>query len=175
MQKFKWIILVGFTGLLFTSFRLPDKDKINWITLDQLNSLYAKNPKPILIDVYTDWCGWCKQMDRTTYRDHKLSSYINDKYYAVRFNAESTDTVLFNHKKYAFNQQYKTNDLALYLTFGRLEYPHTIFLSSPAAQPAPLSGYMKPKEMEGPLKFFGEKADASTTFVEFSKTLKKEW
>ena len=76
---------------------------------------------------------------------------------------------------YKFNAHYETNDLAMYLTFGQLEYPTTIFLSSIDARPAPLSGYMKPKEMEGPLKFFGEKADASQTFVEFNKTMKKEW
>ena len=175
MQKFKWSLLLLITTAVFMSFNVHDKEKINWLTMSEVKELYAKNPKPILIDVYTDWCGWCKQMDKTTYRDDKLAAYINAKYYAVKFNAESTDTITFNNIKYAYNQQLKTNELAMYLTYGRLEYPHTIFLSSPSAQPAPLSGYLKPKEMEAPLKFFGEKADASQTFVEFNKSMKKEW
>lgn len=175
MQKFKYLFVSLLILSLFTGYKTAPKEKINWITLKQLNELYESNPKPILIDVYTDWCGWCKEMDRTTYRNDKLATYVNDKYYAVRFDAESTDTVVFNSIKYAYNPGLRTNELALYLTFGRLEYPHTIFLSSPAAKPAPLSGYMKPKEMEAPIKFFGEKADANQTFVDFNKKMKKEW
>ncbi len=175
MQKFKWIfglILIMTTAM---SFQAPVKETINWITFAELNTLYQKEPRPILVDVYTGWCGWCKQMDKTTYKNEKLAKYVNEKYYAVKFDAESKDTITFNNKKFTYDPAIKTNGLALYLTFDRLEYPTTIFLSAINARPAPLSGYMKPKEMEAPLKFFGEKADASTTFVEFNKKLKSEW
>ena len=79
------IILIAFTVVSFIS---PNKEKINWITVSQLNELYSKNPKPILLDVYTSWCGWCKEMDRTTYKNEKVVKYINEHYYAVRLNAE---------------------------------------------------------------------------------------
>ena len=114
-------------------------------------------------------------MDRTTYTNEKVVSYINQHYYAVRYDAESRDSVIFNNKSFRYNQQYKTNEVALYLSFGRLEYPNTIFLSTIDARPAPLSGYMKPKEIEAPLKYFAERKSAQETFVEFNKKLKKEW
>ena len=132
-------------------------------------------PRPILIDLYTEWCGWCRVMDRTTYTNEKVVSYINQHYYAVRYDAESRDSVIFNNKTFRYNQQYKTNGVALYLSFDRLEYPTPIFLSTIDARPAPLSGYMKPKEMEAPLKYFAERKTAQETFVEFNKKLKKEW
>ncbi len=55
------------------------------------------------MDVYTNWCGWCKVMDRKTYRINKLASYVNEHYYAVKFNAESKDSLVFNNKKYGYN------------------------------------------------------------------------
>lgn len=157
------------------SFSTPPKEKINWITLEQLNTMYSKEPKPILFDVYTDWCGWCKEMDRKTYNNQKVADYINSHYYAVKLNAESTESFFLNKKAYGFNPETKNNSLAEYLLFGRMEYPSTVFLSAIDARPAPLSGYLKPKEIEAPLKYFGDGAHTSITFVEFNQKLKKEW
>ncbi len=137
--------------------------------------MYAKEPRPILVDIYTDWCGWCKEMDRTTYKNEKLASYINQKYYAVKFNAESRDAVTFNKQLFKYNPKYRTNELAFYLTGGNLSYPTTVFISALDGQPAPLPGYLKPKQMEGPAKYFGEKANEKGTFVEFNKKLHPEW
>lgn len=175
MKKVNGFIIIVFTAVIACSFIHPDKEKINWITIQQLDELYSKNPKPILLDVYTDWCGWCKEMDRTTYKNDKVAKYINEHYYAVRLNAESSDSLFFNNKKYGYNAQYKSNELAEYFLFGRMEFPTTVFLPTIDARPAPLAGYLKPKEIEAPLKYFAEDAHKTQTFVEFNKALKTEW
>ena len=172
VTKILIIILIVFTGISFIS---PNKEKINWITIKQLDEAYSKNPKPILLDVYTSWCGWCKEMDRTTYKNEKVVKYINEHYYAVRLDAESGDSLFFNNKKYGYNAKYKSNELAEYLLFGRMEFPTTVFLPTIDARPAPLGGYLKPKEIEAPLKYFGEGAHKTQTFIEFNKMLKTEW
>ncbi len=114
-------------------------------------------------------------MDRTTYKNQKVVAYINEHYYAVKYNAESKTAVLFNNKTYQYNQRYKTNDLAVFLSSGQLEYPNSIFLSSIDAKPAPLTGYMKPKEIEAPLKYFAERKNEEESFIEFNKKMKSEW
>ena len=176
MQRFQKVFLIIFLlAMVSLAFKPMAKEKINWISFEELQLEYEKNPKPIVIDLYTSWCGWCKEMDKTTYKHDKLAAYINEHYYAVKYDAESRDAVLFNKISYGFNKKYATNDLAMYFTFGRLEYPTTVFLSSLDARPAPLSGYMKPKEMEAPLKYFAERTNFQETFIEFNKRMKKEW
>ena len=172
VTRFLIIILIAATAVSFIS---PNKEKINWITVSQLNELYRKDPKPILLDVYTSWCGWCKEMDRTTYKNEKVVKYINEHYYAVKLDAESTDSLFFNDKKYGYNARYKSNELAEFLLFGRMEFPTTVFLPTIDARPAPLAGYLKPKEMEAPLKYFAEGAHKTQTFIEFNQALKTEW
>ena len=116
-----------------------------------MQEAYAKEPRPILIDMYTSWCGWCKVMDKKTYTNENVVAYINKKFYAVKFNAESKATLSF------------------------LGFPSTILLSKPEAPPAVISGYMIPSEMEAPLKYFGSNANEKQSFIEFEKALKKEW
>lgn len=174
MHILKSILFVSII-LSIVSFTTKPKEKINWISIAELNEKYEQQPKPILIDLYTDWCGWCKVMDKNTYGNEKVAAYINENYYAVKFDAESKADVTFNKVVYKYNPQYKSNEFAMYLTFGRMEFPTTVFLSAPNARPAPLSGYLKPKEIEAPLKFFGGRNDQKQTFVAFEKTLKKVW
>lgn len=174
MQKVKLFFLLISILFFHTGF-ITVKEKINWIGFDELEKVYSNNPKPILIDVYTSWCGWCKVMDKETYNNEKVARYINEKYYAVKFNAESPDSVIFNGKKYGYDAANRSNQLALYLLYSRMEFPSTVFLSAPGAQPAPIPGFLKPAQIEAPLKFFGDGAYKNKTFPEFVNALKKEW
>ncbi|MBL0357040.1 MAG: DUF255 domain-containing protein [Chitinophagaceae bacterium] len=158
MQKvavFFIAVIVIVSTLAFTNMK---KDKVQWLTVAELQAAYSKNPKPILVDVYTGWCGWCKVMDRETYAKDNVAAYINEKYYAVKLDAESKESFEWNGKKYGYSAQNKSNDLAVYLLYGQMSFPTTVFLPALDAQPAPMAGYLKPNELEAPLKFFGDGA-----------------
>jgi uncharacterized protein YyaL (SSP411 family) len=175
MQKVKYFFILLVLPALLFSFKPLKKEKINWLNLAELTAAYNKQPKPIIIDVYTSWCGWCKVMDKETYSNDNVANYINQNYYAVKFDAESRDSVEYAGKKYGYNPAYKANELAVYLLFGRMGYPTTVLLSSIDAQPAPISGYLKPAELEPPLKFFGDGVYKTQNFPDFMKAFSPKW
>jgi len=175
MQKVTGIFMGTLVLFAFASFTTPKKEKVQWLSFSELQAAYTKNPKPILVDVYTNWCGWCKVMDKQTYGNDKVAGYINEKYYAVKFDAESKDTVEWNGIKFAYNTQNKVNDMAVYLLSGQMSYPSTVFLSTLSAKPAPLPGFLKPKEIESPLRFFGDGIHKTKNFEEFMKDFSATW
>lgn len=74
--------------------------EIKWMTLDEALVKQKKNPKPIFMNVYTDWYEPCKMLDKETFQDAEVIDYINKNYYAVKFNAEGNSTVFFKGNKF---------------------------------------------------------------------------
>src|SRR5436190_24321530 len=114
-----------FTGILLLFFALlafkpandkkPEKEAINWITIQEAEKLSKKHPRKIVIDVYTDWCGWCKKMDKSTFADKNVATYVNKNFYAVKFNAETQEDIVLNGKTCRFDPNNKVNELAIEL------------------------------------------------------------
>ena len=175
MQKVAVILVTGWLWLCFTSFLPAPAKKVNWMSVKELHAAYARQPKPILVDVYTGWCGWCKVMDRETYSRAEVADYINEHFYPVKLDAESKETFDWNGKTFTYNRQYKSNDLAIWLLYGQMSYPSTVFIPTLDGQPAPLAGYLKPAELEAPLRYFGEGAYKSKKFPEFMQGFQPNW
>ena len=127
------------------------------------------------MDIYTSWCYWCKVMDKKTYTNSKVISYINSHFYAVKVNAETKDILKWDNKEYDYNPGNKVNDFALYATRGQLAFPNTIIFGDLNQEPTSIPGFMEPKEIEVILKYFGENMYKKKNFNEYSKNFKSTW
>jgi thioredoxin-related protein len=175
MKPLRYLSVVILLFAVLTSFKHPKKQKVNWINLAELKDAYRKEPKPIIIGVYTTWSGWCKAMEKETYSHDDVANYINENYYAVKFDAETKDSVEFAEKKYGYNAGYKANELAVHLLEGHMGYPATILLPTTSAQPAPLPGFLKPSELEPKLRFIGEGAYKQREYPDYVKDFTAKW
>ncbi len=176
----KLLVLVGTITLIFSAGKPVDgaegaTDKTKWITLKDAADSLKKQKRPVLIDLYTDWCGWCKVMDKKTYSNNNVSQYLKQKFYAVKVDAESKQAIEWNGKSFSYNQQYRTNEFALYLTNGQLSYPTTVILPSDGSAPQAIPGYLEPKDFEMVVKYFGEGHYGKTPFDEYQKNFKATW
>jgi thioredoxin-related protein len=106
------------------------QDKVHWLTWEEAIQKSKTKKKKILVDIYTPWCGWCKKMDKSTYQSPELADYINQHYYAVKFDAESTADIVLNNKTYKYTRYGAKgyHELASVLLQGKLSYPSTVFL-----------------------------------------------
>ena len=150
--------------------------EIHWITsIDELQAKMAQNPKKVYMDVYTDWCGWCKKMDATTFQNPDLIKYMNNNFYAVRLNAERKDTIHFQGKDYYFNPQLRANTFAYELMKGNLTYPTAIVMMENFQNTQAIAGYMDVKQIESLLTYLGDNAFKHQSWDAYQKTYKPIW
>jgi uncharacterized protein YyaL (SSP411 family) len=130
---------------------------VKWYTIEQAMALTKKEPRKIMIDVYTTWCKWCKVMDTATFNNPVIAGYLNEKYYPVKFNAEQKADVTLDGKTYKFvpggGRGY--HELAATLLNGNLGYPSVVFLDEQAKMIQPMQGYIQARQFDQIIKFIG--------------------
>lgn len=148
---------------------------IQWLNLDELQTAMKKSPKKVWIDVYTDWCGWCKRMDATTFKHPSVVDYMNQHFYAVKLNAEQKDSILFLGKAYGFVPEYRANMFAIELLQGRMSYPSNVFMEENFQNAQIIPGYQSVQQMEMVLKYLAENIYKSKKFDEYRDAFKPTW
>ena len=152
-----------------------DGPGIEWLDFEEAMKRNEKKPRKIFIDMYTDWCGWCKKMDQSTFVDPVIVDYMNKNYYSVKFDAERADTVIFQNTPYV-NQnpegRRSSHDLAKALLQGRMSYPSFVFLHSTGKILTIVPGFRKSEEMEPILHFIAEDAYEKDSWDDFNSNFK---
>lgn len=153
--------------------------KINWVSVEEAQALAKKDTnKVVMIDVYTNWCGPCKMMSKNTFGDPIVIDYINENFIAVKFNAESPDSVKFGDKWF-YNPGYDparkgknaTHQFAsIASTNGRLAYPTLVFLNHKNEIITPITGYLTGPQLEPILGYLGSKAFFKQDYQTYQST-----
>ena len=139
MKNFKIITFLSLVSFSFLAFQgcyqtaTASTEKISsdissalqWYSVSDLDELQKKAPKKVIVDIYTDWCKWCKVMDEKTFTDAELISYLNSNYYMVKLNAETKSDISFKGTAYGYVQSGRRgyHSLAKELSKDKLSYP----------------------------------------------------
>ena len=171
MPKFSVIILFLLSSWSAMSIA---QDKIQWMSIEEAEELAqtSENPKKIFIDVYTDWCGWCKKMDQLTFNNPAVSNYMNATFYMVKFNAESKDDVNVKGMTFSFVPSGRRgyHELAVALTQGKLSYPTVVFLNPELNMITPLPGFRTADPFLQIAKFIGDNIYQNTSWEDYVKS-----
>ncbi len=174
MKNFILISILSFIS--FTAFAQKEP-KVDWLTIEEAFARTSENPKKILIDVYTDWCGWCKRMDATTFSDPIIAKYIMENFYPVKLNAERKDTVTVGNQTFVNDNPAKKrnpHNMAIALMQGKMSYPTIVYLDETFNIIQAVPGYQTPETIEPILHFLNEDNYKEIPWEEYQKTFKSQ-
>ena len=156
---------------------------VKWMSFDEAVEKSKTEKRKIFIDVYTDWCGWCKVMDKNTFTDPAIAKLLNEKYYPVKFDAEQTADVVFRGTTFKFVPfgNKGAHQLAMALLNNQMSYPNFVFLDEEFRivpifeNSTSVPGYRKPEEFHIFLSFVGGDFFKKTSIQEYQKAYKSPY
>jgi thioredoxin-related protein len=148
-------VTLVFISLSSFTLLIPGEPGIRWMTLEQAFAENQKKPKKIIIDVYTNWCGWCKVMDKKTFTNPEVIKYINENYYAVKLDAETKENITIGNVTYSYNETNRANDVAIALLQGKMSFPSIVYLDEGFNMIQPIPGYMEARQFHEIITFIG--------------------
>ena len=151
------------------------QSKIDWVSIDELEQRQQIEPRKVIVDLYTQWCGWCKKMDSSTFADSNITNLVSENYYAVRFDAESRQDVSFMGNNYEYVKKYGRggyHELAAALTEGQLSFPTIIFMDESLHVIQAIRGYQGPERFQRILSYFAFDYHKTTPWNQFENDFK---
>jgi len=146
-------------------------EEVKWYTWEEAIALTEENPKKLFIDMYTDWCGWCKRMDATTFRDPEVVKLLNTEFYPVKFDAEQKEDVVYKDHTFKFIDSGRrgVHELAYSLLDGNLGYPSYVYLDEAQRRITISPGYKPADKMTVELEFISGNHYKNSSFEEYMK------
>lgn len=154
----------------------PEEVAIKWYSWDEAIALNAKKPKKIFIDLYTEWCGYCKKMDASTFKDEAVAKYMNEHFYAVKFDAEQKGDVVYNNHTFQHHPEVGRNgvhELAYALLDGKLSYPSFVYMDEKIERISISPGYKDPATLLKEMHFTAEEHYKTKSWADYLNNVKQ--
>jgi thioredoxin-related protein len=135
---------------------------IAWRAWDRGLEEARASGRPVLVNVVTDWCGYCRRMKAEVYAKPEIRDYLADHFVVVTLNAEAADPAHYEGKA--------LNSRSLAARFGVSGYPTTIFLRSDGEHLVNVPGYVESPNFLRILHYIGDgHMERGVTFKEFTE------
>jgi thioredoxin-related protein len=150
------------------------------MTIEEAFEAQKSVPREIIVDVYTEWCGPCKLLDKNTFGNPDVIRFVNEHFYAVKFNAEGSEKVTFQGNTFE-NPGYDPNKKGRNAThqftrfLGVTGYPTILFFNDSGQYLTPVVGYQKPQQLELYLRLFYEELYKSLSTQEAFNTYRESF
>lgn len=91
-------LLISLLGT--TSLPAQDVQPVQWMGFEALDDALRREARPVVLYFYTDWCAYCRKMDKRVFTKEEIASLLNERYYAVKMDAETSDTIDFEGQSF---------------------------------------------------------------------------
>ncbi|MDI6766419.1 MAG: thioredoxin fold domain-containing protein [Bacteroidota bacterium] len=155
----KTLILV--TALFLVSYigYANNKIELKWKKYDVGLAEAKKAKKKIIVDVYTDWCKWCKKLDKEVYADDSVAAYLQKQYILVKVNGESSTQIKYKGKQ--------LTEMQLTQLLKVTGFPAIIFLDTSGEVIDRISGFVPADRFLPIVRYIGEDHYKKMTWEEF--------
>ena len=111
-------------------------------------------------------------MESSTFSDQQIAAYVNQNFYAVKFDAETKEAIKFKGKDYQFVPQGVNgyNELAGEMLHNQMAYPTTVYFDENMDEIFPVPGYEDTKMFETVLNFIASNSYLKQKYDEYEKT-----
>ena len=166
------LVLAGI-AVMAQSFQNTDPEPLKWYTWEEAVELNKTKPKKMMVDVFTNWCGWCKKMDKGAFADPAVAAYIAEHFYPVKLNAEQKEEIKFNGENFAFvagdNGRGGVHTLAYALLEGKMGYPTLVYLNEKYERIMISPGFKESPNLMKELRFAAEEIYSKTSWEKYNE------
>ncbi|MBF0200335.1 MAG: thioredoxin fold domain-containing protein [Desulfamplus sp.] len=140
-------------GLILTTATISSANSaVQWKSYEEGIAMAKAEKKNIFLYFHADWCGYCHQMDSTTFKDNGIQSYLNDNYITIRVDSDRETKVASN--------------------YGVRGLPTSWFLKSDSEKLSSMPGFVDAKRLLTILKYVNTESYKKMSYRDFEKSLK---
>ena len=132
---------------------------INWLKYDEGLKLAKKENKKLMVEFTAKWCGYCKKMRATTFKEPDVVSLIGENFITASVDGESRDTINVDG--------WITSGRRLSRDYQIRGYPTYWFLTPDGEKIAPVRGYRSGKDLAYILEYLKDDLYKTKKFDEF--------